>query len=71
MGLWPVDLESHLSFMTGTGAAILLGIPEDVFGMFSPKVPKVAIIPKHVMANALKTPKGIDVCLMFAGSTVL
>ena len=39
--------------------------------MFSPKVSKVAFIPKHVMANALKTLKGIDFCVMFAGSTVL
>ena len=52
-----MNLESHLFFMTGTGAAILLGIPEDVFGMFLPKVPKVALIPKHVMAKCLENSK--------------
>ena len=52
--------------MAVTGAAILLGYLRMVLACF-PKVPKVAFIPKHVMANALNSPKCIDFCLVIFG----
>ena len=49
-----LDLRRVIRFlMTGTGAAMLLGYLRMVLACF-PKVPKVAFIPKHIMANTLK-----------------
>ena len=65
-GLWAVHLESHLIGLSlGNLVSHDRNWRSNILRMFlafffGPKVPKVAFIPKHVMADALKTPKCID-----------